>query len=146
MNRHPGAPVVIYPVHPEGWVPFLAGTLALVATLIAWAWWRWGGAGTAELTAYALVQGLCLALVGRLGWRPPAGELIWNGTAWTFAASGAVAWPVRVVPLIDGQAWILVKLCPESASPLWVLLRARRAPARWPDLRRAVCAAQWQGT
>jgi toxin CptA len=131
------APSVSYPV----------GRCRLAGVLLVLAW----SAGAAALAAWAshvpaplwqqALAAVAVAAAGlsaALGWaRSAEGTLAWHGDTWDWQ-SGAEAAAGRVERILDLQHWVLVRWRAETGPARWLWLEAKRDPARWDALRRAV--------
>ena len=93
--------------------------------------WRW--------VFVALAAGLGLALGGHL-WPRQAGELRWDGMAWSRAATGRGEYGVRVRLMIDADAWLLLQCCPVPGSGRrqWLGLWRDQSGPSWSALRAAL--------
>lgn len=156
------APSVLYPVgrcRLYGLLLVCAGGLGVAL----WAYWwslipahaaRGSGAWTAPLPMAWLGAGLWLlwAAFAAHSWRRmPVGWLHWNARAGLQAGAGEWRWcsaahedgaPLhRVALVLDLQSLALLCLRNPAAAQRWVWVEARRDPARWHDLRRALRAA-----
>ncbi|MEO5737107.1 MAG: hypothetical protein ABIQ82_06580 [Variovorax sp.] len=91
----------------------------------------WRGA---VLLASVLVAG---AAAGLAYWRQCAGELHFDGQGWRLAGADPLH-AARLLPALDLQSLMLVRLAAPGQRPRWCWLERRSAPHRWLDLRRAV--------
>lgn len=127
------APSVKYPVGRSVWSAALLLSLWLAGAAVAalWAWavpepgWRQalGAAAVAVVGAWAAFS----------WWRLPAGELAWDGRAWTWSGAAVEG---RVELALDLQAALLLRW--QGGGGAWLWLERRTSPARWGDVRRAV--------
>ena len=91
---------------------------------------------SAVLLASVVVAGAAAGLAWR---RACAGELHFDGQNWRLGGAGAG--PVdaaRLLPALDLQSLLLVRLAAPGQRPRWCWLERRSAPHHWLDLRRAV--------
>ncbi|RZI77875.1 MAG: hypothetical protein EOP80_03150 [Variovorax sp.] len=89
---------------------------------------------TAVLLASTL---LAAALAGRAFWRQPTGRLHFDGQNWSL--TGTYPAPAaRLVPALDLQSLLLVRLVMANRRSRWLWLERRSDPPRWLALRRAV--------
>lgn len=95
-----------------------------------------GGLGwrTAVLLASTLLAG---ALAARAHWRQPAGKLQFDGQYWSLAGTHPIP-AARLLPALDLQSLLLVRLVVAGRRSQWLWLERRSDPPRWLALRRAV--------
>jgi hypothetical protein len=153
------APSVIYPL---GHSVFYSRALVLLGAvsvaLIALGWWiSW--MNSPWTTAHGLwASGLLVwALWAVLTWRrlplAPAGALHWSTQAapadlnshagawvWRWDDPVRVPVPVRVVPVLDLQERLLLRIHGLPAVGRWMWFERRACPQHWDDFRRALTA------
>ena len=128
------APSVSYPVGRPLFAGLLAASLWLAGAVVTLFW-----AHEADVPGWRQAAA-ALALAASGGWalrswlRSPAGELQWDGAAWT--APGKPGAGVLAVAA-DLQQVLLVRWHAADCTH-WFWLERRRCPRRWLDLRRAV--------
>lgn len=117
----------------------LAGLLMLIVWLaglgILFLWllpgpasgWRWA------MGAMALV--LAGAWAAASWWRMPAGELAWDGRAWTWSRMADGEGRIEVA--LDLQRLLLLRWV-GGDGVRWIWLDRTLAPSHWGDVRRAV--------
>ena len=135
------APAVTYPV----------GRCRIQRLWMGWAWVAAGAVqafwfSTSMALSIAHLSGVCLWLmVGVLAWRSyratPSGQLCWDGQQWRTTLDGQAECFGRLRLHLDGQSWMLLAWRPLQAPAQWCWAERARDPARWNDLRRAVCAS-----
>jgi hypothetical protein len=131
------APSVSYPVGRSRFAAALHGGLALLGLV--------GAAAFALQSAqFGWRQGLVIALaaacgaLAALGWlRSPPGVLHWNGLAWEWEESAAVATGQPSIAL-DLQSRLLLRWHAAGGAHRWLWLQQESVPADWEALRRAV--------
>ena len=130
------APSVNYPVGRSRFSGALALATWLLGAAAAALWWvgvpasSWRGG---VVLAVLVVAG---AMAGLSWWRSAAGELGWNGEAWSWTERRTTR-EGAVTTCLDLQQWLLLRWAGQGVSR-WLWLEQSRAPARWDDLRRAV--------
>ncbi|MGJ7493960.1 hypothetical protein ACSFA8_02695 [Variovorax sp. RT4R15] len=86
------------------------------------------------LLASVLVAGVAAGLA----WlRPCMGELHFDGQSWRLAGADTID-AARLLPALDLQSRLLVRLAAPGQRPRWCWLERQSAPHHWLDLRRAV--------
>lgn len=147
------APSVTYPVGRSlVHAGLLAGVAGLGVLALGLSFWWWSAVNSLGLWLGGLAW-LCWSAVALAGWRRSLpGHLQWDAKApaalATPEATGGWRWscsvrdePVTVDTMewaLDAQSFVLLKLYLPGHRQHWVWLEARRAPARWDDLRRAL--------
>jgi len=131
------APSVSFPVGRSRF----AGQLSLViwtagACCAGVACYQFESAGwrSAVLLASVLVAGAPAGLAWR---RQCTGELHFDGQGWRLAGADTVD-AAQLLPALDLQSLLLVRLAAPGQRSRWCWLERRSAPHRWLDLRRAV--------
>lgn len=136
------APSVFYPVERSRSAACALVAVWLCAVLTHVLWWfapdaAQGGPQVAALMA--LPMSALLALKGWRSLRP--GHLAWDGNDWHWAEAGqSPGAGCRLHACLDLQRVLLLRLRDAHGAARWIWLERSADPARWDDLRRAVCA------
>lgn len=146
------APSVSYPV---GRCAFHAGLLLLLSALgfsAGLLWWIQSAAPSLWLAAMGGVVWLMWSVQALRGWRSSvSGQLIWDARAQAPESSERGCWSWRrgdgsthaldaVEWALDARSTVLLRLHGSGVSGRWVWLEARRDPAGWGNVRRALTA------
>ena len=131
------APAVSYPVGRSRFQVLFLSIISVLGMSAAVTWivqaqtpdWRQG----------LMLSGAVLTGFGAVWhWRhAPIGQLSWEGSSWSWAASGHTE-PVQLAVVVDLQMAILLMLRPNGAKVRWLWVQRDASPVRWLPLRRAV--------
>lgn len=135
------APAVRYPVPRPARAGRVLALLCLLPALPLFHGWALG----LSATALALVGAswLLAAAAVFVQWRGMhAGQLRWDGQAWWWLPDDAAQADEHAVSMalhLDLQSAVLVRMAGAPGRMQWRWLERGAAPARWNELRRALC-------
>ncbi len=98
--------------------------------------------GLGSQRALATIAAGLGAALGGMVWRPPRGQLRWDGRGWTLVQPSGQLQPIDRLQLrIDFGAWVLLRWNAEAQrGATWASLRAADAGAAWHGMRVALAA------
>lgn len=135
------APSVFYPVERSRGAASVLAAAWLCAVAAHVLWWL-AQAANAGAQAAGLLALLLSAALAVHSWRSlQPGHLAWDGDGWHWAEAGrgpSPGWRLDVG--LDLQRALLLRLRDAGGVTRWLWLERSADPARWDDLRRAVCA------
>lgn len=118
-----------------------AGLIAALATLCVVSCAVLGTTLSSHATQLAIgsITGVAIALAFSNWKNTSTGRLQWDGQHWRWSGFGEIG--VREVRLVlDFQRVLLVRVCGEDGTCVWLWLETRSADRHWLSLRRAIVA------
>lgn len=131
------APSVNFPVGRSRFQGLLICLLSLLGAITGLLWQAQLDLSAWRLWLFVVTYVTTCALAAEMWRRSPQGILRWDGQTWSWTV-GQSAWIGSLTVHLDLQNFLLVSLCPDQGTRIWLWPERRAHAGRWLDLRRAV--------